>query len=131
MAWLGHVNIVQTSTYLSVSLTGAEDYKRRLDTAPGFPHDSHKPIEQPPSDTADAEGNEQTQTVVMSEFVVWCGREDLNLHDLAATSSEASSASWPTGFDRASSLSILPPNFRSWSIVSGRSRRTGKHWQSR
>ena len=38
-AWLGHTNIVQTSTYLGVSLTGAEDHKRRLETAPGFAHD--------------------------------------------------------------------------------------------
>jgi len=50
-AWLGHTNIAQTSTYLGVSLAGTAEEKRRLETADGFAHVSHKP----PADAPEAE----------------------------------------------------------------------------
>lgn len=66
-AWLGHSNIVQTSTYLAVSLAGTDEALRLVEAfeATGFAHHSHKPTEQPPSDGANAQASEPAQHVVM------------------------------------------------------------------
>jgi hypothetical protein len=86
-AWLGHTTPTQTSTYLNVTDAGADEWARRLETLPGFAHDSHKPAEQPPAGASDSHAPEAPETFVMYGVRLICGREDLNLHCLAATSS--------------------------------------------
>jgi integrase len=67
-AWLGHSNIVQTSTYLAVSLAGTDEALRLVEAfeaAGGFAHRSHKPAADPTSDASEASSAADTQQVVM------------------------------------------------------------------
>jgi integrase len=41
-AWLGHTTLTQTSTYLNITDAGVDEWMRRLESAPGFAHHSHK-----------------------------------------------------------------------------------------
>lgn len=64
-AWLGHTSLTQTSTYLNITDAGADEWARRLESAPGFAHVSHKPTDPPPTDAADSPAADAGQSVVM------------------------------------------------------------------
>jgi integrase len=64
-AWLGHTTLTQTSTYLNITDAGADEWMRRLESAPGFAHHSHKATEQPPASAADAQASDPAHSVVM------------------------------------------------------------------
>ena len=67
-AWLGHSNIVQTSTYLAVSLAGTDDALRMPEAdeaARGFAHHSHKPTDPASSAACETDAAKQSQTVVI------------------------------------------------------------------
>jgi len=66
--WLGHSNIVQTSTYLAVSLTGTDEALRLVEAAEAvalFAHHSHKEADRTHSDRTDAPSPDDAEIVVM------------------------------------------------------------------
>jgi integrase len=70
-AWLGHTNISQTSTYLAVTDTGADEAMAKFDRLRG---EGAKPSE--------PEASENLQTTCKEDGEKWSGREDSNLRPL-------------------------------------------------
>jgi integrase/recombinase XerD len=84
---LGHTNLTTTNRYLNIQRRGLHmamqkfEESRRLASSLQDPDPrSEDPITNPQHQPAPA-------SRLFSESCDWCGREDLNLHDLAATSS--------------------------------------------
>lgn len=67
-AWLGHSNIVQTSTYLAVSLAGTDEALRLVEAfeaAGGFAQHSHKPPTEGATEGSEAGPATDAKAVVM------------------------------------------------------------------
>jgi len=67
-AWLGHSNIVQTSTYLAVSLAGTDEALRLVEAFEangGFAHHAHKPPAGAAADGSDVDAAPAAEPVVM------------------------------------------------------------------
>jgi integrase len=74
-AWLGHTNISQTSTYLAVTDTGADEAMAKFDRLRGV-------VAKPSGEASEANAPEILQTTCKVEGEKWSGREDSNLRPL-------------------------------------------------
>jgi hypothetical protein len=84
---LGHTNLITTSRYLNIHRTAMHSAIAKLE--------EHRPTVAQPLHTSGADGTNvpscpaahSGEVPVLQCFERWCGREDLNLHYLAVTSS--------------------------------------------
>jgi hypothetical protein len=74
-AWLGHTNISQTSTYLAVTDTGADEAMAKFDRL-------RAALVTPTGKETGADAPENLQTTCKEEGEKWSGREDSNLRPL-------------------------------------------------